>query len=206
MTAAYIWCMWLSLAALVQPLKTLLFMFFNTLTQRDYAYQIDDFCDLSLTGCICFWFYTYFAWSDYDPEIETISGLTADYNTMYMFNVVKLYGSGDFQLPLFLAVIVFFQWFRFLLMLQLTRTFGPMLRIIIVMFSDVLKFLGLFLIVILCLSSVAALLFGQMDEFRDYIDVTFLIFGTSLGNYDVEIFTNTKYDSENGYEINVMFG
>ena len=85
----------------------------------------------------------------------------------------------------FLACIVAFMWGRFILMLQLTRSFGPMLRIIIVMIGDVLKFLFIWSVLLVLLSSVAALLFGELEEYADFVEVFYLMFGTGLGNYDL---------------------
>ncbi len=84
----------------------------------------------------------------------------------------------------FLACIVAFMWGRFILMLQLTKSFGPMLRIIIVMIGDVLKFLFIWTVLLVLLSSVASLLFGELKEYADFIQVFYIMFGTGLGNYD----------------------
>ena len=62
---------------------------------------------------------------------------------------------SDFKIYLFLAVISFVVWIRFLLMLQLTKVFGPMLRIIIVMIGEVFKFLFIWLIILVTLASMA---------------------------------------------------
>lgn len=156
------------------------------MTKRDYSYQIDDFCDLAITGLILFWLYMYISFSSTDdPEVTNFTENLAE---RYMYITINKNIEKEFQLMPFLAVIVFLMWGRFLLMLQLTRTFGPMLRIIIVMFGDVLKFLFIWSVMLLCLSSVAGLLFGELDQYADFIDVIFIMFGTGLGNYDLGAF------------------
>jgi len=61
--------------------------------------------------------------------------------------------------------MIFIMWARFLSMLQLTRTFGPILRIIISMFAEVLRFLFVYLVVLTIFASVAALLFGGLPPY-----------------------------------------
>ena len=61
---------------------------------------------------------------------------------------------------MFLACMVFVMWGRFVAMLQLTRTFGPMLRIIINMLSEIAKFVFIYFIGLVILASFSSLLFG----------------------------------------------
>ena len=90
-------------------------------------------------------------------------------------------------------------WARFLLMLQLTKNFGPMLRIIISMLGQVTKFLIIWAVVLVCLSSVASLLFGSLVEYGSFIKVFYIIFDTSLGSYDFTVFDNlTVYNKRIG--------
>lgn len=83
-------------------------------------------------------------------------------------------------------------WGRFLLMLQLTKSFGPMLRIILNMFGDVLKFLFIWSVVIICLASIASLLFGELESYSDFSEVILNVFGTSQGNYDMDVFDSLQ--------------
>mmetsp|Transcript_564 Transcript_564/g.915 ORF Transcript_564/g.915 Transcript_564/m.915 type:complete len:236 (+) Transcript_564:879-1586(+) len=90
----------------------------------------------------------------------------------------------------FLSAMVIFMWSRFLLMMQLTKTFGPMLRILISMAGEVIKFIFIWVVVIVCLTSVSSLLFGELAEYSQFIEVIFTTFGASMGNYDLTVFTN----------------
>ena len=95
----------------------------------------------------------------------------------------------------FLAVLITAMWGRFILMLTLTRTFGPMLRIIIVMITDVLKFMFIWIILVFLFTSVASLVFGSLDSYSKFIDVCFTILGTSAGNYDLTVFKDLTNES-----------
>ena len=58
----------------------------------------------------------------------------------YVFYIVGETMDKGYRIMIFLAVLISILWCRFILMLQLTRKFGPMLRIIIVMIVDISKF------------------------------------------------------------------
>ena len=73
-----------------------------------------------------------------------------------------------------------------------------MLRIIIVMIGDVLKFLFIWSVILFCLSSVASLLFGELDQYANFLDAFFLMFGSSLGNYSLEDFETLEIGSAVG--------
>lgn len=76
--------------------------------------------------------------------------------------------AGSFKILLFLSAMVIFMWSRFLLMLQLTTTFGPMLRILLNMAGEVGKFMFIWVVVIICLTSVSSLLFGELPAYRNF--------------------------------------
>ena len=79
-------------------------------------------------------------------------------------------------------------WTRFMMMLQLTRSFGPILRIILSMVGEVAKFLVIWSIMLICLSSMATLLFGELSEYSEFIEVFFTVFSTGIANYDMNVF------------------
>lgn len=81
-----------------------------------------------------------------------------------------------------------FLWLRFLMMLQLTVTFGPMLRIIIAMIGEVVKFLIIWLLVLFTLASCISLLFGSLDAYSDFYSALVIMFGTGLAEYDLSVF------------------
>ena len=63
-----------------------------------------------------------------------------------------------------------------------------MLRIIINMFSEVLKFIFIWSILLVLQASVASILFGELAEYVEFLDVFLRKFGTGLANYDLDIF------------------
>jgi len=104
----------------------------------------------------------------------------------------------------FLAVIIFFMWSRFLLQMQLTRTFGPMLRIITVMVGDVFKFLAIWSVLLALLASVSSLLFGSLLKYSQFKNVLLNMFGTGLGSYDLSDFAEMESGPELGEVITIL--
>eukprot|EP00354_Favella_ehrenbergii_P008633 CAMPEP_0170450744 /NCGR_PEP_ID=MMETSP0123-20130129/178_1 /TAXON_ID=182087 /ORGANISM="Favella ehrenbergii, Strain Fehren 1" /LENGTH=225 /DNA_ID=CAMNT_0010712127 /DNA_START=1546 /DNA_END=2223 /DNA_ORIENTATION=+ len=81
--------------------------------------------------------------------------------------------------------MVFVMWGRFMSMLQLTRLFGPMLRIIINMFGDIGKFMFIYTVVLCIFASISSLLFGELSKFAGFWSVFMVMFDAGFGNYDL---------------------
>ena len=103
---------------MIWPVKALLFTLNNILTKRDYTYSIDDFSDLILFVCIGYWIYKYLVWSEIEVDAEFITSKTEAYvfQVMERMNFRKS-DDSDFKINIFLVVMSFFIWIRFLLML-----------------------------------------------------------------------------------------
>ena len=56
------------------------------------------------------------------------------------------------------------------------------------MAGEVFKFLLIWAVVLVCLTSVATLLFGELEAYRSFVETLFLVFDTGLGNYDMSSF------------------
>lgn len=63
-----------------------------------------------------------------------------------------------------------------------------MLRILLSMANDVLKFLFIWVVIIIANTSVATLLFGELPAYNEFIEVAFAMFGTGIGSYDLTVF------------------
>ena len=95
---------------------------------------------------MAFWTYTYIVWQNRAVPADIDFVDTQD--ERYFYWVIEYDIQGDFKYNYLLVVIVVSMWGRFLLMLQLTKQFGPMLRIIITMISEVVKFLCIWMVVL----------------------------------------------------------
>ena len=156
--------------------------------------MIDDFCDLGLTTCIGIWVYTYISWSEFSDS--SLTWQKSDY--YYVATLIQKEVNEEFRISVFLAFMVAFLWFRAILTLQLTETFGPILRILIVMFGDVLKFLFLWGIILFMMASVAALLFGELDPFKSFFDCLLKIFNTVMATYEIGDYDDLRIGADTG--------
>jgi hypothetical protein len=57
-----------------------------------------------------------------------------------MANVVTDLQTGRFHFDFLLAIVAALFWLRMLMMLKLTKTFGPMIKIILTMLNDLMTF------------------------------------------------------------------
>ena len=85
----------------------------------------------------------------------------------------------------FWAVLV---WFKFVLMFQYTRTFGPVIKIIQVMTVTLLKFMVIWWLVIVCFVCTGMLLFPFTNAFSNLQNAVYFMLNASIGNWDTSIF------------------
>jgi len=107
---------------------------------------------------------------------------------MFLDEVMSDIKNHVFYFDFLLAFTVLFFWFRFLVMLMLTETFGPLLEIVMKMIVDMLIFFGIFLIQIVTFASVGILLFAEVPEYDTLPEAVLYIFQSSLGQYDLAIY------------------
>ena len=87
-------------------------------------------------------------------------------------------------------------------MLQLTSTFGPIIRICFKMLSDMITFFVIFFLQITAFACVGVLIFGEIPEYDDLYTAIVMIFQTAMGAWDL-----TVYDvlSDDRKYIGVLF-
>lgn len=68
---------------------------------------------------------------------------------IYVYEMLKLNQAKERDILMFFAILEVLVWGRILLMMQLTRTLGPMMRIILSMFGEISKFLLILLAVLI---------------------------------------------------------
>jgi len=93
------------------------------------------------------------------------------------------------------AIMVFFIWLRLLFYFKITKTFGPMFKIIQEMIIDLGKFMSIWFVVMLTFTSISILCFGQLSKFTTYKSAFIYFFEVALGQWD---FSNFKGNDLNG--------
>jgi hypothetical protein len=77
-----------------------------------------------------------------------------------MYQVMMADKANKFQFDVLLSVIASAFWLRMIIMLKLTKTFGPLIRIIVQMLKELMIFLVLWTIQLFIFACVAELIFG----------------------------------------------
>lgn len=100
-----------------------------------------------------------------------------------------------------ISLSAFLFWVRFIVMIEMTPTFGPFIRLSLRMLSKLFTYCLIFLVVIFAFSAVGQQLFPQIDQYGNLqIGITTLM-GSVVGNFRLQIF-----DSQDGsLEIGKVF-
>ena len=86
-----------------------------------------------------------------------------------------------------LAFIVGLAWIRLLVYMKASRTFGPLINIIIKMFKDIAIFSVIFLVMFISFWAAASVLLAQIQDFKSNDRIVQSLFWYLLGNFDFSI-------------------
>jgi len=90
-------------------------------------------------------------------------------------------------------------WANVLLLLRVSQSLGPMLRMILAMIGDLGNFLVFLFYIILIFVAVGVCIFVELAEYNSFKTATLTLFDATLGNYDYTIF-------KGGYLYSQAFG
>ncbi len=105
-----------------------------------------------------------------------------------MYDIIMASKNNSFRFDFMLACIASLFWLRMLLMLKLTKTFGPLIRIIHVMMKELGIFLVIWVIQLFIFTCIGFLIFGELPEYTNFLDVFIMLFQTALGHWDLSIY------------------
>jgi hypothetical protein len=91
-------------------------------------------------------------------------------------------------MDILLSFIVGFFWLKIFFLLRLTRTFGPMIKIIMAMVVEMITFICIWSLQLLFFACVGTLLFGELDAYKNFVDAFIMLLETSLGQWDLTIY------------------
>mmetsp|Transcript_34158 Transcript_34158/g.24671 ORF Transcript_34158/g.24671 Transcript_34158/m.24671 type:complete len:137 (-) Transcript_34158:1357-1767(-) len=132
---------------------------FIKLTKRTFRVSADLFLDFALVGCICVWVERYFYYHTHHTGHPFAANEPNGSNSNYMINILEHNEIGDFHFDYLLAAIGMIYWLRLFNTLQLTRTLGPLIKIVQAMISDLFSFLTLYSISLAGFTSLGMMLF-----------------------------------------------
>jgi ABC-type transport system involved in cytochrome c biogenesis permease subunit len=107
-----------------------------------------------------------------------------------MYEILTKRKSNTFHFEVLVAVIASTFWLRMFLMLKLTKTFGPLIKIIYVMMRELMIFLVLWGIQLFIFSCIGILTFSSIEEYQGFMNVLILFFQSALGIWDFTIYDN----------------
>ena len=127
-------------------------------------FNITYVLDFAIMLCMTIWFIIYEKY-----WYTTNDGLGLQENPtreqMFLDEVITNIDNHSFYFDYLLAATVTVYWFRFLLMLKLTQTFGPTIEIIFKMAADMVIFFGIWVLTIITLASIGMLIFSEIKAF-----------------------------------------
>eukprot|EP00351_Strombidinopsis_sp_SopsisLIS2011_P001145 CAMPEP_0116882880 /NCGR_PEP_ID=MMETSP0463-20121206/15278_1 /TAXON_ID=181622 /ORGANISM="Strombidinopsis sp, Strain SopsisLIS2011" /LENGTH=272 /DNA_ID=CAMNT_0004536839 /DNA_START=1987 /DNA_END=2805 /DNA_ORIENTATION=+ len=112
------------------PVKQFLSYLFMKWTRRSYSFKMEYFIDLALCGCVAEWIERFQYYHTHHVKHFFADSETDASNTNFMLNIVVNNESGEFHFDYLLAIVGVLFWLRLFLMLRLTRTLGPLIKII----------------------------------------------------------------------------
>jgi len=114
---------------------------------------------------------------------------------------------SSFHLELLVALLTSIQYGRMIFALQMSRIFGPMVKILGNMLVDLATFLCMFLLVFLIFTCASQLLFHQIDGYGDFISCAITLYSASLGDFSFSDFdsASSSFTKSLGYAFLVIY-
>ena len=115
-------------------------------------------------------------------------GENLNHSQLIILHIVDDISTGAFRFDFLLALTVGFFWLKVLFLLRLTRTFGPLIKIIFAMVEQLMTFCVIWFVQIIFFACVAMMIFGEMKVYNNFIDSVILLLESSLGQWDMNMY------------------
>ena len=83
-------------------------------------------------------------------------------------------------------------WFKLLIRLMVTHTFGPLFKVIAMMLFDLAKFMVLWILFLFIFASGATMIFSKLVGFPSFIETVVLYFENSLGSWSADVYCSDE--------------
>lgn len=160
------------------PVKTIMTFMYARKTYTEYKFKMEDLFDFVICAMITLWLQTYFSYRNREAENPKIASTKDE---IFMYELIVANNNKTFNFDVLVALIAAAFWLRMFLMLKLTRTFGPMIRIIYVMVQDLGIFLVLWGIQLFIFSCIGTLVFSDIPEYNNFFNVLIMLTQSALG-------------------------
>lgn len=122
--------MFVSLICFGFPAKTLMTTIYASKTHTEYKIKAEDMFDFVICSMIGWWLYIYFTYRNHEAVNPSIA---SSKNEIFMYDLMIARDNNTFHFEILVAGIASAFWMRMFLMLKLTKTFGPIIRMIYAM-------------------------------------------------------------------------
>lgn len=133
------------------------------------------------TLIVFYWLYKYIF--EYTVNLDDI-----DTQRRVKAIIDRMDGDSEFSLELSVAVLTSIQYARMIFALQMSRTFGPMVKILGNMLVDLVIFIFMYLLVFLIFTCASQLLFSDVNGYGDFVSCAITLFSASLGDFNYSDF------------------
>lgn len=107
-----------------------------------------------------------------------------------VMNFLYFQHTNTYEINIILSILAMSTWFKLLIRLMVTHTFGPFFKVIGMMLIDLARFMVLFVLFLLVFASGASVIFSRIDTFPGFYQAILLYFEVSLGSWDNSIYCN----------------
>ena len=182
---------------------------FSGMTKRRFTFTLSDIIDLTLTVMVFSLWVVVLDYESLDLN-EPLFGPEEDKQTAIRFagNVIYDITNDIFHLDYLVAFVTAAFWFRCIILLRLTETFGPMLVMIWRMLTIVFSFLLIYILGLLTFASIATLTLHEIEVLADLFEAMRTYVMASLGNFDIyqyDVLEGWKKYFGIGMHVTVLF-
>ena len=138
--------LFIAFTSFAYPIRLITRIIYCRLTERKRHFKAEEWVELIFAASTFTWLGDVLAYKlgknhGDGPEVPGL-------NKSYILSVIIELDSSEsyFKMNFLLAVVAASFWFKVLMMLQLTKTFGPMIKIVVSMLKDLVTFLVLWII------------------------------------------------------------
>ena len=160
--------LYLALLCFSFPVKSLMTYVFASKTKNKYKFRMEELFDLAICAVVFVWLTLFFIYSREESPYPKIAHTKVQ---VFMYQVLLDTESGKLRFDYLLAAMAASFWLRVIFMLRLTKTFGPLIRIIEAMLRELGIFLVLWFIQLFVFACIATILFGEIEKYDKFFNV-----------------------------------
>ena len=196
----YYWIFYLSMLTLAFTVKDIQELIYTKLRGMFLQFfTIETILDIFNAFITIFWIYKNY--SSLDVNLNSVRPELRAWTLIYNMQI-----DNTFHINIIIATTMGIQLTRLVFSLQVTKTFGPMIKILGRMLVSVAIFMLLFTVLFLLFAVIGLQLFLDLDAFISITMTCITLFSACLGNFDYTIFNSATIVSPTvGYIYMTLF-